>query len=152
MEGAELAAVSITAVAKFPFLHLDDKAVEFESVPVGKAVERVTRLVNPSAVPAAFTVLRAADDHDGVLSLRPLQGVLLPGEATDVLVSYTPLTPGVSTCETFKVCVIRGFRDPLYHSTNPCHKPIKGVYGLYGRFDKGRLKSTPDWYTEKSSW
>ena len=90
VEGAELAAVSITAVAKFPFLHLDDKAVEFESVPVGKAVERVTRLVNPSAVPAAFTVLRAADDHDGVLSLRPLQGVLLPGEATDVLVSYTP--------------------------------------------------------------
>ena len=102
-EGAELAAVSISAVVKFPYLSVEDGALDFEAVRVGKSVEKVTRLVNPSAVPAAFSVLRTVEDHDGVFSMRPMDGVLQPGEATDVLVSYTPLVAGVATCETFKV-------------------------------------------------
>jgi hypothetical protein len=33
----------------------------------------------------------------------------------------------------------------------PYHEPIRGVKGFKGWFDKGHLKSIPDWFTEKLS-
>jgi hypothetical protein len=42
------------------------------------------------------------------------------------------------------------FKFKLSQQTLPISR-FRGVKGFYGRFEKGDLKPTPDWYTEQSS-
>lgn len=58
--------LKISAIGKYPFLTINSEKIDFETLLVGKVVEKEIILKNHSLVPALFSVEKVNDDGKDV--------------------------------------------------------------------------------------
>jgi hypothetical protein len=83
--------LKLSAIGKYPFLTINQEKIDFETLLVGKVVEREILLKNHSLVPAQFVVEKVNDDgKDVAFSIDFYQGSIPPGATFKIIVKYVP--------------------------------------------------------------
>ncbi|XP_008409888.1 hydrocephalus-inducing protein homolog isoform X2 [Poecilia reticulata] len=80
-----------------PCIYLDKPYLDFGDVIVGHMLEQTIDLVNAEEEPFDFSVLPVSlvtEDHQGRLSLKPMDGIVMPKNRLPLLVSFTPSSKG----------------------------------------------------------
>mmetsp|Transcript_4655 Transcript_4655/g.15410 ORF Transcript_4655/g.15410 Transcript_4655/m.15410 type:complete len:619 (+) Transcript_4655:538-2394(+) len=103
LDGDLSLSTNVSGIGKFPYLALSGSTAEFGDVLVGRTSDVMLRLSNYSLVTASFTIKPRTSDGDNVFEVAPTSGVLAPNSFEMVRVSYTPVTSGTFSSESFKV-------------------------------------------------
>lgn len=107
--------LKVSAIGKYPFVTLDQPAIDFETLLVGKQQTREVTICNSSQVPTSFNIERTNDDgKDAGLTLSHTSGELGPGATSTIVVTYTPRIPEVISCAYFRVTT-RGGNELKFH-------------------------------------
>ena len=108
LEGNKMACMKVTGIGKYPFISLEQKAIDFGEIVVGQTRETYLRLSNHSLVPATFNGRRGKVEHDGVFTMAPMKGRIPPGGKEDIKLTYTPQAVGTFTSEEFVFTAMGG--------------------------------------------
>jgi len=101
--------LKLSAIGKYPFLTINHEKFDFETLLVGKVVQKDVILKNNSLVPAEFHVEKVNDDgKDPSFSIDNYSGVVPPNASFKITVKYVPSTVGLTSCTQYSVKVVGG--------------------------------------------
>ena len=109
--GAEdgIKVLKLSAIGKYPFLTINHDKFDFETLLVGKVLEKDVILKNNSLVPAEFNVEKVNDDgKDPSFSIDNYSGIVPPNASFKITVKFVPSTVGMSSCTQYSVKVVGG--------------------------------------------
>lgn len=106
-EGSKV--VKMSAIGKYPFLTINHERFDFETLLVGKIVQKDVILKNSSLVPANFHVEKINDDgKDTAFSIDCYSGVIPPNASFKITVKFVPTVVGLTSCTQYKVLTVGG--------------------------------------------
>lgn len=99
----------MSGIGKFPFVNLSNDKLDFESLIVGKTLTKTVVLRNFSQVKAKFKVEQINDDgKDQSFQLSSKSGIIKPGGAHEISITYAPTIVGMYTNAQYMIRTLGG--------------------------------------------
>lgn len=88
----EVRVIKVSGIGKYPFLQLNTKKLNFESLLIGKSITKELTIKNSSEVTAGFTIEKMIDDEfkDNAFILDYTAGVIPQKSTFLIKVTYHP--------------------------------------------------------------
>mmetsp|Transcript_36466 Transcript_36466/g.71614 ORF Transcript_36466/g.71614 Transcript_36466/m.71614 type:complete len:1880 (+) Transcript_36466:91-5730(+) len=99
--GKMIELVTVRACCKYAYIRLEKRTVDFGDVFSGKRKDYTLKLKNQGSVRSSFTVKQLSKEHEPVVFVKPLSGLLQAGQEMDIQLSYTPQVTNTFTNEVF---------------------------------------------------
>ncbi|KAM3137891.1 hypothetical protein pb186bvf_009972 [Paramecium bursaria] len=98
--------IKISGIGKYPFLQINTKKLNFESLLIGKSLTKELTIKNSSEVTASFVLQKVIDDEfkENAFNLDFNQGVIPPKSTFLIKVTYTPQILHVSVIRYKILC------------------------------------------------
>ncbi|XP_027883649.1 hydrocephalus-inducing protein homolog isoform X2 [Xiphophorus couchianus] len=105
-----------------PCIYFDKPYLDFGDVVVGHQVEQTVDLVNAEEEPFHFSVLPVSlvtEDHQASLSLKPMNGIVMPKNRLPLLMCFTPSSKGYTNFKP--ILKVKRKSEPLsFHVKADC--------------------------------
>uniref|UniRef100_A0A061RHJ4 Flagellar associated protein n=1 Tax=Tetraselmis sp. GSL018 TaxID=582737 RepID=A0A061RHJ4_9CHLO len=101
--------ISVMGIGKFPHLRIEQSSISFGEVYVGHQATKRVSLFNPSLVPAHYES-SCADSTAArpVFRVAPAKGTVAPGEHIVLEITFTPVSAGTQSIDTFELATRGG--------------------------------------------
>jgi hypothetical protein len=93
----------IKGMSKHTHIVTSTPDLSFGNVAVGKVVEKEFTIRNISLVPTSFSIRRAFSDIESCFTLSKLNGKLAAQSEIAIKVTYTPITSGMYSRDSFEI-------------------------------------------------